>query len=65
MPERIEKEGNNPNCQHKYIYDNWVVMTSPPIHHKICVFCGQVVEEYTPYEFHGDYQQVFKEFHGK
>ena len=58
-----EKEGN-PDCEHQWVYDNAVILTNPPLYHKICKLCGRVEHERGRMEENDDFEQIHREFHG-
>jgi len=65
MRQTIEKNGIDPNCSHEYVYSSLVVMTFPPINHKICKLCGQVVEEQDEIRPIQSFEDLYNKFHNQ
>ena len=61
----IEKAGYGECKEHDWVYANTVVMTHPPIYHRICSKCGQVEEQRPICVHEPDYDTIFRQFHCK
>ena len=58
-----EREGN-PQCQHKWEYDDIVIDTNPPMYHKICKKCGRLEHEYGSVIEPSAFEEIYKKFWG-
>ena len=59
-----ERQGNNPDCKHEWVYDDWVVLSNPPIYHRICKLCGRLEHEYGRRMESSKFGEINEEFHG-
>ena len=56
------KEGN-PNCKHKWVYDNQVFTTNPPIVYRICKECGRVEPYQEEVNSIPSFADIYRKFH--
>ena len=57
-----EREGNK-DCEHEWVYSNWVVATYPATSHKICKKCGRVEHEQAKLQPKKDtFEEIYKKF---
>jgi len=57
------KEGNH-DCDHNWEYDDAVILTNPPMCHKICTKCGRVEHETSTLPQPSRFMELYTDFWG-